>query len=103
MAETGNGILDRMQRAGIVPPETCRLIIDIGIDCVVRVYYECLADEKLIDVDLVSGLEGVEPQRVQKMVGYPCELREVQGALKHLIEYVEKASRKDGSRRALET
>ena len=43
-------ILEPLIEQGIIPPETRRVIIDIGIDAIAVVYYECFADEKMLEV-----------------------------------------------------
>ena len=61
--------LDRLQKAGVVPPEVRRVIIDIGMDECVKVYYECLADKAMFSidlVDLVSGTKAINVMDVQK-------------------------------------
>ncbi len=40
--------------AGLVPAETCRIVVDISLDDCVRVYYETYASEKMLDVSLLA-------------------------------------------------
>lgn len=55
------GWLTRLQDAGVVPKETRRIIIDIPCDGIVRVYYECNADECMFTIDMAKLLEDAEP------------------------------------------
>lgn len=50
---------------GVVPPETCRIIIDAPLDGVVRVYYQCNADKRMFNVDFVEMVKGAEPVSVE--------------------------------------
>lgn len=54
------GYLGDLEAAGIVPPETRRVIIDINVNCVATVYYECFADKRMFTVDLTKALSGAE-------------------------------------------
>jgi hypothetical protein len=42
----------------VIPPETMRVIIDIGFDDFVKVYYQCNATEELLDLDWTKFLTG---------------------------------------------
>lgn len=39
-----------LQEKGIVPPHCTRIVIDIGVDEMVKVYYTVYGDERLLEV-----------------------------------------------------
>ena len=47
--------LAEMVKAGIVPEHTQRIVIDIPCDDLIRVYYQCCAEEDLV----IAGLDVV--------------------------------------------
>jgi hypothetical protein len=51
---------DALQEAGVIPPQVRRIIIDIDMDAVIKVYYETLADAKMFGVDMARALRGAE-------------------------------------------
>lgn len=61
---TGKGILEgwakQLMDAGLVPPSTRRILIDIPVCDVVTVYYECYGDEKMFTAELAVALEKAE-------------------------------------------
>lgn len=46
--------------AGVIPPTTRRIIIDIPCDNVVKVYYECEADKRMFTIDLAAMLKDAD-------------------------------------------
>ncbi len=44
----------QLEDAGVTPPGVRRVIIDIPLDNVAVVYYECLADARMFSIDLVK-------------------------------------------------
>lgn len=50
MAILSQPIFDQMIRAGVVPPNCRRMIIDICYDEAVKVYYDCFGDEILFEI-----------------------------------------------------
>ena len=56
------GLIESMRAAGILPPHTRRVVIDIGVDDPVMLYYETFADERLIEIDFASQLGAVIKQ-----------------------------------------
>ena len=55
-------LIESFKKAGLVPPETVRIIVDIPLEMPVKLYYECFAPSKLADIDLGALLRGkVEP------------------------------------------
>jgi hypothetical protein len=60
--------LQQMIDLGLVPPETCRIIIDAGIDGPIRVFYECLADERMFNIELVDAMKGADVISVNEKV-----------------------------------
>ena len=40
----------RLSAAGLIPGNTRRVVIDVGVDCAVVIYYETYADEKTLDI-----------------------------------------------------
>lgn len=61
---TGRGLLGgwvkQLIDAGVVPPSTRRILIDIDHDATVKVYYECYGDEKMFTAELAVALEKAE-------------------------------------------
>ena len=55
--------------AGIVPDHCKRIIIDIALDSIVQVYYQCNADERLLNVGLVDALlkDGVKGEKIDEV------------------------------------
>lgn len=52
---------------GVVPLNCRRVIIDIPVDNIVRVFYECYGDAELACADLATLLEGVRGERVPQV------------------------------------
>jgi len=50
------GLIEALKNAGIVPENTRRIILDISYDGLVKIYYEVLADKRLLNVDLGAHL-----------------------------------------------
>ena len=58
-------LIESFVKAGLVPPETIRIILDIPLEMPVKLYYECFAPDKLADIDLGALLKGkIEPFKV---------------------------------------
>lgn len=53
----GCELMAALHRMGLVPPECRRVIIDIDVDSVAKVYYECNAPRQPIFADLAALLE----------------------------------------------
>lgn len=53
--------LTQLRDAGVVPPETRRIIVDIPLNGLVSVYYECNADERMFSIDLAALLDSGNP------------------------------------------
>jgi hypothetical protein len=53
--------LKQLQAAELVPQETRRIIVDIPLQGIVRVYYECNADKRMFSIDLGVNLEPDNP------------------------------------------
>lgn len=51
------GLIKQLQKAGILSDNTRRVVIDIAYDNVVKIYYEVLADERLLDIDFAAGIK----------------------------------------------
>jgi hypothetical protein len=49
-----------LSEGGIIPPETRRIIIDVGMEQIVKVYYECNADERMFTIELADALKGAD-------------------------------------------
>lgn len=62
--------------AGVVPAETVRMVVDIGLDDVVRVYYETLADEAIFKVGLLErgGIEAISINEARSHSDIACDL-----------------------------
>ena len=59
------GIQDQLVDAGIVPKNCTRVIIDIGLDSILKVYYEAYGDQRILDLDLMSALKDVEVFKIE--------------------------------------
>ena len=53
-------LIESFVKAGLVPPETIRIIVDIPLEMPVKLYYECFAPSKLADIELGGLLAGAE-------------------------------------------
>ncbi len=49
-----------LSKAGLIPPETRRIIIDLNFKDVAKVYYECNADERMFQIDPTKLLKGAD-------------------------------------------
>ena len=49
-------LIKQFVEAGLVPDNCQRMIIDVKYDEVVKVYYECLGDKKMLDIDIPKHL-----------------------------------------------
>ena len=47
----GHEIQDELVKSGIVPRNCTRVVIDIPVNDLVKVYYEVYGDERLLDVN----------------------------------------------------
>ena len=56
------GLVDALKKSCLLPDNTVRVIVDVQLNNVVRVYYECLGDERILEVD-VPGQLGAMMQR----------------------------------------
>ncbi len=53
----GQDLFAQFIKAGIVPSNCRRMVIDMEVEKAVRVYYDCFGDERLLEVEgLVSML-----------------------------------------------
>lgn len=50
----------QLEDAGVVPPGVRRVIIDMPLDELAIVYYECLADARMFSIDLVNLVSGTK-------------------------------------------
>jgi len=68
-----SNIIKALQDAGLVPPLCCRIILDVAISDVVKLYYECYADgDKLGKVDLATLItDALQNVSVQEMAVSP--------------------------------
>lgn len=63
-------LVKRLIDAGIVPSNCTRVVIDLPIDDAARLYFECIGDERLIDV--LSGDAGIKiSERQQSAIAQP--------------------------------
>lgn len=60
MSEIGKDLFAAFINKGIAPPNVRRMIIDISYNNLVKVYYECFADEKVFEVDIAAALRRVD-------------------------------------------
>ena len=60
-----NTIQQQLIDAGIVPENCTRVIIDIGLDQILKVYYEAYGDKRILDLDLMSALKDVEVFKIE--------------------------------------
>ena len=49
-------LIKSMEEAGILPENCRRVILDIAFDSIVKVYYEVLGDERLLEVDFAKHI-----------------------------------------------
>lgn len=52
------GLIASFVKAGMVPSATRRIVIDIEYDEIVKIYYECLGDKRILDLKLPEKLLG---------------------------------------------
>ena len=45
-------LVEEFVKSGIVPDNCKRIVLDIGIDSITMLYFECYGDERLIELDL---------------------------------------------------
>ena len=57
MAILGHTLGKLLVEKHIVPDNCVRVLIDIPVSDCVRVYYECLGDDTLLDVALIDALD----------------------------------------------
>lgn len=51
-------LFDALQKAGILPDNCVRVVIDISIETCAHLYFECLGDERLLEV--ISSGNGIK-------------------------------------------
>jgi len=72
MMATGQDLQDfwrSLKDLGLGPGENVRrVIIDIPCDELVRVYYECFADERMFELDITKAMQGAEVVSVSAAV-----------------------------------
>lgn len=80
MAIAGRKVTDWIKTfvaAGVVPPNTRRVIVDIAIDHIAQVYYECYGDTRMFTVEVMIGLtealKGAEVAHVSQAAEVPQE------------------------------
>ena len=57
----GRAFLQQLERSSAIPGQVRRVVIDAAFDDVVRVYYECFGDTKLLSVEALESLnDGVQ-------------------------------------------
>lgn len=59
----------KLAKAGLIPENTKRIVIDIPCDGVVTVYYETLGDKKTMDVVLEELLKHRDKFQVKTITG----------------------------------
>ena len=57
MAVISNEFFQQFVNAGIVPENVKRMVIDIEANEVVKVYYDCYGDKKMLELDLPASLQ----------------------------------------------
>lgn len=67
------GWAKQLMEAGVVPPNTRRLVIDISIDEPVKVYYDCYGDDKMFTAELAVALEKAEVIHAGEAASEPCD------------------------------
>lgn len=56
----GHTLIQRLQAAHLLPPACRRVVVDVQVNEVVKVYYECFGSEELLEVLLPPALtEGI--------------------------------------------
>lgn len=51
-----NELFNKLDELGLVPEKCQRMIIDLQFNDIPKIYYQCLGDERLLDVELVNEL-----------------------------------------------
>lgn len=49
-------LIEQFMKKGIVPDNCKRIVIDIGMEDAVKIYYECYGDTRLIDINIPQYL-----------------------------------------------
>ena len=49
-------LIESMEKAGILPDHCRRVVIEIGFDSMVTLYYETFADDRLLDIDFAAHI-----------------------------------------------
>lgn len=54
---TGNSsLIKQFMDAGIVPENCQRIVLDLRHDAIAKLYYECLADTRILEIDIPSHI-----------------------------------------------
>ena len=56
-------LFEVLKNAGLLPDNTCRVIIDIAFDNVVKIYYEVIGDTRLLEIDFAKHLSPLIKQK----------------------------------------
>lgn len=51
-----DSFLGKLVDAGVVPKDCCRVVIDVRVDEMVKVYYDCFGDKQMLSLELASLL-----------------------------------------------
>lgn len=51
-----NELIEQFLKVGIVPKNCTRIVLDIRYDDITKLYYKCLGDERLIEIDIPKAL-----------------------------------------------
>lgn len=69
------GLIEQMQKAGILPDNCRRVVIDVKFDGLIAIYYEVLGDERLLDIDIAAGIKIDEKEKPYEPLDEKCPCR----------------------------
>jgi hypothetical protein len=65
----GQGMLEQLQKAGVLPPHVRRCVIDIPFNDLVHIYYDCIGDVRMLSVIGPESLQDAVCVHVEDMEG----------------------------------
>lgn len=61
-------LVKAMTDSGILPDNCCRVVIDIAFNDIVKIYYEVLGDERLLEIDFAKHILTIKQEDGPKHV-----------------------------------
>ena len=68
IAGNNPALIKALEDAGILPDNCQRVIIDIAYDGIVKIYYEVLGDERLLNIDFAKHIGAMISETEKKIV-----------------------------------